>query len=144
MAKAAPWSWLMRCRMVLSDDAGMGLVLGGAGNHINHRNETQGRFSRATWPRPYAASCPARWCSIPTGVVSTLPAVSTNSPTVWACSSPWAAPGVCFDDAMAESFWPTLKHEFYQLRVWTTRAEAHAPVTHEHQLLESTTTEAAP
>ena len=32
--------------------------------------------------------------------------------------------GVCFDNAMAESFWSTLKTEFYDRRKWRTRDEA--------------------
>ena len=32
--------------------------------------------------------------------------------------------GVCWDNAMAESFWATLKTEFYDRRFWSTRAEA--------------------
>lgn len=32
--------------------------------------------------------------------------------------------GVCFDNAMAESFWSTLKTEFYGRRKWRTRDEA--------------------
>ena len=30
--------------------------------------------------------------------------------------------GVCFDNAMSESFWATLKTEFYQRHTWPTRA----------------------
>lgn len=36
--------------------------------------------------------------------------------------------GVCFDNAMAESFFATLKTEFYHRRVWPTRAEARREV----------------
>lgn len=36
--------------------------------------------------------------------------------------------GVCWDNAMAESFWSTLKSEFYDRRKWATRAEARAGV----------------
>lgn len=36
--------------------------------------------------------------------------------------------GVCFDNAMAESFWATLKTEFYDRRTWPTRAEARREV----------------
>ena len=36
--------------------------------------------------------------------------------------------GVCFDNAMAESFFATLKTEFYDRRTWPTRAEAHREV----------------
>ncbi|MDO5629769.1 MAG: IS3 family transposase [Mobilicoccus sp.] len=36
--------------------------------------------------------------------------------------------GVCFDNAMAESFWATLKTEFYDRRSWSTRAEARTGV----------------
>lgn len=71
--------------------------------------------------------------------------------------------GVCFDNAMSESFFATLKTEFYHRRTWPTRAEARqevarwievvynrrrrhsgigyaTPVDHEHQL---TNTQAA-
>lgn len=36
--------------------------------------------------------------------------------------------GVCFDDAMAESFWSTLKTEFYDRRKWKTLNEARQAV----------------
>lgn len=36
--------------------------------------------------------------------------------------------GVCFDNAMAESFWSTLKNEFYDRRKWATRNEARREV----------------
>lgn len=36
--------------------------------------------------------------------------------------------GVCWDNAMAESFWSTLKTEFYDRRVWASRAEAKREV----------------
>src|SRR5690625_3925246 len=36
--------------------------------------------------------------------------------------------GVCWDNAMAESFWATLKTEFYDRRFWPTRAEARREV----------------
>lgn len=36
--------------------------------------------------------------------------------------------GVCFDNAMSESFWATLKCEFYYRRDWPTRGEARTEV----------------
>lgn len=36
--------------------------------------------------------------------------------------------GVCWDNAMAESFWATLKTEFYNRRTWRSRAEAKTGV----------------
>lgn len=36
--------------------------------------------------------------------------------------------GVCWDNAMAESFWSTLKNELYDRRTWANRAEARAGV----------------
>ena len=36
--------------------------------------------------------------------------------------------GVCFDNAMAESFWSTLKTEFYDRQKWTTRDKARKAV----------------
>lgn len=38
--------------------------------------------------------------------------------------------GVCWDNAMSESFWSTLKTEFYDRRTWPTRAEAKQAVAH--------------
>ena len=37
--------------------------------------------------------------------------------------------GVCWDNAMSESFWSTLKTEFYDRYRWVTRAEAKRKVT---------------
>lgn len=36
--------------------------------------------------------------------------------------------GVCFDNAMSESFWSTLKTEFYDRKQWSTRDEARKAV----------------
>ncbi|MBC3186848.1 IS3 family transposase, partial [Corynebacterium sp. zg-331] len=36
--------------------------------------------------------------------------------------------GVCFDNAMAESFWSTLKTEFYDRRKWATQDQARKAV----------------
>nr|WP_156874593.1 IS3 family transposase [Vaginimicrobium propionicum] len=36
--------------------------------------------------------------------------------------------GVCYDNAMAESFWSTLKNEFYNRFTWPTRADARQGV----------------
>ena len=36
--------------------------------------------------------------------------------------------GLCWDNAMAESFWAALKTEFYNRRPWPTRAEARREV----------------
>lgn len=36
--------------------------------------------------------------------------------------------GVCFDNAMSESFWSTLKTEFYNRKKWSTRDEARKAV----------------
>ena len=36
--------------------------------------------------------------------------------------------GVCFDYAMAESFWSTLKTEFYDCKCWATRDSARKAV----------------
>jgi transposase InsO family protein len=38
--------------------------------------------------------------------------------------------GVCWDNAMAESFFATLKVEFYHRHTWTTRAQAKQAVNH--------------
>ena len=74
--------------------------------------------------------------------------------------------GVCFDNAMSESFWATLKTEFYQRHTWPTRAQARTgvakwievvynrrrlhssigyltPVNHEHKLFEASTEDKA-
>ena len=38
--------------------------------------------------------------------------------------------GVCFDNAMAESFWSTLKTEFYDRKRWPTRDAARKAVAY--------------
>lgn len=38
--------------------------------------------------------------------------------------------GVCFDNAMSESFWSTLKTEFYDRKSWATRNQARKAVAH--------------
>ncbi|WP_410762425.1 integrase core domain-containing protein [Corynebacterium rhinophilum] len=38
--------------------------------------------------------------------------------------------GVCFDNAMAESFWSTLKTEFYDRKRWPTRDTARQAVAY--------------
>jgi transposase InsO family protein len=43
-----------------------------------------------------------------------------------ACSA--GATGVCWDNAMAESFWATLKVEFYYRRTWPTKSQARRKV----------------
>lgn len=42
--------------------------------------------------------------------------------------SPWGGPVCAWDNAMSESFWSTLKAEFYGRRVWHPRTEARREV----------------
>ena len=51
----------------------------------------------------------------------------------WVCQEPGIAQpvgrtGVCFDNAISESFWSTLKTEFYDRKKWLTRDEARKAV----------------
>src|SRR5699024_6474013 len=43
--------------------------------------------------------------------------------------------GVCWDNAMAESFWATLKTEFYDRRFWPTRAEDRREVARWNEIV---------
>ena len=48
----------------------------------------------------------------------------------WALLSLWGVTCVCFDNAMAESFWSTLKTEFYDRKRWATRDAARKAVAY--------------
>jgi transposase InsO family protein len=56
--------------------------------------------------------------------VSTPPTTTSTSATPTSCAPRSAAPGVCWDNAVAESIWESLKRECIQGRVFATRAEA--------------------
>ena len=46
----------------------------------------------------------------------------------WICWQSVGRTGVCWDNAMSESFWSTLKTEFYDRYRWATRADAKQKV----------------
>ncbi len=57
----------------------------------------------------------------------TRPRRSPTPRKICTCSGPWGAP-VCWDNAATESFWSTLKTEFYNRRRWHTKREARLAV----------------
>ena len=59
---------------------------------------------------------------------NTPPARSPSCAPVSACCNRSGRTGVCWDNAAAESFWSTLKTEFYNRRHWPTKAEARLAV----------------
>jgi putative transposase len=60
------------------------------------------------------------------GTQYTSQQIADAAPTCPCCAQ-WDGPG-CWDNAAAESFWSTLKTEFYNRRHWPTKAEARLAV----------------
>ena len=73
---------------------------------------------------PCAATCPTRSSSTPTAAPSTPPPSSPRPPPTCGLAQSVGRTGVCWDNAAAESFWSTLKTEYYDRHHWATKAEA--------------------
>lgn len=62
--------------------------------------------------------------------------IQSTSEPIWAVcrnlgiAESVARTGVCFDNAIAESFWSTLKTEFYDRKHWVTRESARKAVAY--------------
>jgi len=62
------------------------------------------------------------------GSQGTPPTTTSSSAGATSCDPRSAAPRVCWDNAVAESFWESLKRECIQGRVFATRAEARRAI----------------
>ena len=83
---------------------------------------------RWRWRWRCAASWPSRWCCTPIAAASTPRHSSHGSPVEHNLVRSVGRTAVCWDNAAAESFWATLKVEFYDRYLWPTRAAAKLAV----------------
>jgi transposase InsO family protein len=84
---------------------------------------------RSPWPSCSAAACPPKLSSTPTAA----PRQYTSGQIADLCAGlgllqSVGRTGVCWDNAPAESFWSTLKTEFYNRYYWPTKADARMAV----------------
>ncbi|EUA76217.1 reverse transcriptase family protein [Mycobacterium xenopi 4042] len=86
------------------------------------------------WSRPpwrwlwrCAASSPSRSCCTPIAAASTPRHSSRGSPASTTWCARWRT-AVCWDNAQQESFWATLKVEFYDRYLWPTKTAAKLAV----------------
>ena len=73
---------------------------------------------------------PDGWCFTLTAERNSLARSFGRCAATWALLSPWGVTGVCFDNAMAESFWSTLKTEFYDRKRSATRDAARKAIAY--------------
>jgi len=83
---------------------------------------------RCRWRSPCAASSPPRSCSTPTEAPQYASAQITRFAIANSITRSMGRTGVCWGNAIAESFFATVKTEFYYQRVWPTQARAQLQV----------------
>ena len=84
--------------------------------------------TRSAWPSPPAAAPWPASSATPTAGRSTPPTTTSSSASAHQIRPSVGRTGVCWDNAVAESFWESLKRECLQGRVFATRAEARRAI----------------